>query len=225
LKISTKHLPRREVLLTIQPDDEQVDRALRKAANEIGNRYTVPGFRKGKAPYAAIVRAYGKEAIYEQVAQDMADQVLKEALEQTGLDPVGPVHLENMTFDPLIYTIKMPLEAEVSLGDYRSLRIEFTAPTLDEAEVEKALDDLRRRESEWTPVENEGASYGDLVAMKIHGYMLDGEAEDAEEEVDEEMEPGDIEAEFDEDEFDEDDFDEDDFDEDYDGWDDDEELI
>lgn len=236
MKISTEHLPRREVLLTIQPDDEQVDRALRKAANKIGNRYTVPGFRKGKAPYAAIMRAYGKEAIYEQAAEDMADQVLKEALEQTGLDPVGPVHLENMTFDPLVYTIKMPLEAEVSLGDYRSLRIEFTAPTLNEAEVEKALDDLRRRESEWTPVENEGAGYGDLVAMKLHGYMLGGEAEDAEEEVDEEMEPGDIEVEFDEDEFDEDEFEEDDFDEeddsddeddwgDDDDWDDDDELI
>ena len=93
----------------------------------MAQRYNVPGFRKGKAPYAAVLRAFGKEALYEQVAEDMGDQVYKQALEETGLKPVAPGVLEDVTFDPLVYRLVLPMPPEVDLGDYRSVRVERPA--------------------------------------------------------------------------------------------------
>ena len=105
MKISQERLPNAQIALNIEPDEQQVEQAMRKAAAKVAQRYNIPGFRKGKAPYSAVVRAFGKEALYEQAAEDMGDQIYKQALEETGLKPIGPGVLEDVTFDPLVYRL------------------------------------------------------------------------------------------------------------------------
>ena len=81
MKITTEQLPNCIIALTVEPEPERVDEALKRAARKVAQKYTVPGYRKGKAPYAAVVRAYGKEALYEQVVEDMGDEIYRQALE------------------------------------------------------------------------------------------------------------------------------------------------
>jgi trigger factor len=166
--------------LTVQPDEQQVEQALRKAAAKVSQRYTVPGFRKGKAPYAAVVRAFGKEALYEQAAEDMGDQVYKQALEESGLKPIGPGVLEDVTFDPLTYRLVLPMPPEVDLGDYRSVRVERPAVEISDDEVEAELLKMQEQQAEWLPLEDEGAAYGDLLTMQISGKAGDEEIIDDE---------------------------------------------
>lgn len=114
------------IALTVEPDPDRVDEALRRAARKVAQKYTVPGYRKGKAPYAAVVRAYGKEALYEQVVEDIGDDVYREALEESGLEPIAPGELKDVSFDPLVFHLLLPMAPEVDLGDYRSVRVERT---------------------------------------------------------------------------------------------------
>jgi len=175
LKITTERLPNAQITLTVQPDEQQVEQALRKAATKVAQRYNVPGFRKGKAPYAAIVRAFGKEALMEQAAEDMGDQVYKQALEESGLQPIGPGVLEDVTFDPLTYRLTLPMPPEVDLGDHRSARVERTAVEVSDDEVEAELLKMQEQQAEWLPLEDEGAAYGDLLTMQIAGHAGDDE--------------------------------------------------
>jgi len=175
LKITTERLPNAQITLTVQPDEQQVEQALRKAATKVAQRYNVPGFRKGKAPYAAIVRAFGKEALMEQAAEDMGDQVYKQALEESGLQPIGPGVLEDVTFDPLTYRLTLPMPPEVDLGDHRSARVERTAVEVSDDEVEAELLKMQEQQAEWLPLEDEGAAYGDLLTMQIVGHAGDDE--------------------------------------------------
>lgn len=169
MKITQERLPNAQIALTVQPDEKQVEQALRKAAAKVSQRYTVPGFRKGKAPYAAVVRAFGKEALYEQAAEDMGDQVYKQALEESGLQPIGPGVLEDVTFDPLTYRLVLPMPPEVDLGDYRSVRVERSAVEISDDEVEAELLKMQEQQAEWLPLDDEGAAYGDLLTMQISG--------------------------------------------------------
>lgn len=175
MKITQERLPNAQIALTVQPDEEQVEKALRKAAAKVSQRYTVPGFRKGKAPYAAVVRAFGKEALYEQAAEDMGDQVFKQALEETGLQPIGPGVLEDVTFDPLTYRLVLPMPPEVDLGDYRSARVERSAVAVSDDDVEAELIKLQEQQAEWLPLEDVGAAHGDLLTMQISGKADDDE--------------------------------------------------
>lgn len=169
LKITTERLPNAQIALIVQPDEQQVEQALRKAATKVAQRYNVPGFRKGKAPYAAIVRAFGKEALLEQAAEDMGDQVYKQALDESGLQPIGPGVLDDVTFDPLTYRLTLPMPPEVDLGDYRSARVERTAVEVSEEDVDSELQQMREQQAEWLPLEDDGAAYGDLLTLQIVG--------------------------------------------------------
>lgn len=180
MKITQERLPNAQVALTVQPDEQQVEQALRKAAAKVAQRYTVPGFRKGKAPYAAVVRAFGKEALYEQAAEDMGDQVYKQALEETGLKPIGPGALEDVTFDPLTYRLVLPMPPEVDLGDYRAVRVERTVVEVGDDEIEAELLKMQEQQAEWLPLEDEGAVHGDLLTMQIKGAAGDDEIIDDE---------------------------------------------
>ena len=180
MKITQERLPNAQIALMVQPDEDQVEQALRKAAAKVSQRYNIPGFRKGKAPYAAVVRAFGKEALLEQAAEDMGDQVYKQALDETGLKPIGPGALEDVTFDPLVYRLVLPMPPEVDLGDYRSVRVERPAVEISDDEVEAELLKMQEAQAEWLPLDDEGAAYGDLLTMQISGKAGDEEIVDDE---------------------------------------------
>ncbi|HSN77622.1 MAG TPA: trigger factor [Anaerolineae bacterium] len=175
MKISQERLPNAQIALNIEPDEQQVEQAMRKAAAKVAQRYNIPGFRKGKAPYSAVVRAFGKEALYEQAAEDMGDQVYKQALEETGLKPIGPGVLEDVTFDPLTYRLVLPMPPEVDLGDYRSVRVERAAVEISDEDIEAELLKMQEQQAEWLPLEEDGAAHGDLLTMQISGKSGDDE--------------------------------------------------
>lgn len=167
MKITTEQLPNSQIALVVQPDEEQVEQALRKAATKVAQRYNIAGFRKGKAPYAAIVRAFGREALLEQAAEEMGDQIYRQALEESGLQPIAPGMLEDITFDPLTYRLILSMTPRVDLGDYRSVRVERTPVIVSDEAVDERLETLREEQAEWTPVEE--AALGDLLTMSITG--------------------------------------------------------
>lgn len=173
MKIQTESLSDCQVALSVTPDDAMVEEALRKAARQISRNYTVPGFRKGKAPYAAVLRAYGKEVLYEQMVEDLSEQVYRQALEESGLEPIAPGYLEDVTFEPLVFRLILPMAPEIDLGDYRSLRVERPEVEVDEEQIQAELERMQHGQSEWIPVDEGGAELGDLITLSLRGSSGD----------------------------------------------------
>lgn len=188
MKISTEQLPNCQLALVIEPDEQQVQEALRQAAAKVSRQYSIPGFRRGKAPFAAVVRAYGKEVLYEQVVDDMGDKLYQQALEETGLEPIAPGTLEDVSFDPLRLRLVLPMPPKVDLGQYREVRLPRPAVEVGDEEVQAQLENLQERQSEWTPVEDGPAQTGDLLTLKLKS-TVDGEVVLDEEEFELTLEP------------------------------------
>lgn len=164
MKVTSQTLENRQVELTIQVEDERVQQALHHAARRIADKANIPGFRKGKAPYQVVVRAVGQDAVFEDMVEELGQQVYREAMDQSQLDPYGPGELKDLQRDPLVFKFTVPLRPQVDLGDYRSLRVPFTVPQVPEEEVDQVLQQLQERNTTLEPA-GEGPVEWNQVAV------------------------------------------------------------
>ncbi|MDH7489621.1 MAG: trigger factor [Anaerolineae bacterium] len=173
MKFTTEPLENRQVSLTIEVEPERVQSEMQKAARRLAGRGRIPGYRKGKAPYAAVARHYGEEAIFEEMLDGFMDHALREALQETGIQPYAPAILNEITQDPLTLKLTVPLAPEVDLGNYREIRKEFPEVTVSDEEVNEALERIRRDQGSWVPVDRP-AEKGDMIFVTFTG-TVDGE--------------------------------------------------
>jgi trigger factor len=144
-----------------------MDKYKRRAARKISERGKIAGFRPGKAPYDMVVRNYGEQAIIEQAVDYLIDAEYSNILKEADVNPGAAGSLESIdSLEPPKFTFRVPLAPEVDLGDIHSIRMpyEWTAP--DEAEVDKAVEDLRQMYATTENVERE-AQEGDYVMVDV----------------------------------------------------------
>jgi trigger factor len=171
LQINKEERENRELVLTIAVDQARVDEELRKAARKLAGNYRIPGFRPGKAPYHVIVQQVGLPALYNEFIEPLGQTVYQEALTQEGLEPYARASLEDVKLDPLTYTLAMPLDPHIDLGDYRSLRVEEDPITIDEADVEARLDEYRNQQAGWVTVDRP-SEYGDMLNINVRSVLI-----------------------------------------------------
>ena len=187
MKVEHQVLDTCEATLTIEVDAAQIEEAKRKAARKLAQRYNIPGFRKGKAPYEIMIRHFGDGAVLEAALDDLAQLVYEQALDETKLVPIGPGQMTDAKLDPPVFTFHVPLRPEVNLGDYRSVRLGYAEATVTDEALADYLEHMREHEAILEPVERE-AQLNDVVTVDIVGKLilnsanssaLDGSAADA----------------------------------------------
>ena len=177
MKIETQTLEDHQVKLKVEIEPEPLDVAKRKAARKISQKTKIPGFRPGKAPFHIVERFVGEEALLEQALDILINEVYPKAIEESGIKPYGMGRLENIpSTNPPVFEFVIPLEAEVTLGDYRSLRIPFEPKQVTDEEISKELEDLREHQAIIEPVDRP-AQYGDQVTARISADRKQDEGE------------------------------------------------
>ncbi len=167
MKIETQLREDHQIKLKVEVDPDPLEQAKRRAAREISKRAKIPGFRPGKAPYHVVERYAGEKAILADAMDLLIKDLYPKIIEEAGIKPYGPGTLENVpSTDPPVLEFIVPLEAEVSLGDYRSIRIPFEPKTATEAEVDRVLKNMRTQHAIIEPVDRP-AQEGDLVTVKL----------------------------------------------------------
>jgi len=145
-----------------------------RVIGEYRKRARLPGFRVGKVP-TNIVRSRFKKEIEQDVVERLVPRYWHQAEAEQKLDPLlapelGEVNLnlgESMTFTATVET-----RPEISLGNYKDVPLPDPSTEATGEEVDKQLEDLRRRAGEWKKVERP-AGRGDRVVAEI----VEGEAE------------------------------------------------
>ncbi len=73
---------------------------------------------------------------------------------------------------PLTCTVAFEVLPDFELPDYRSIHVPEEPAAVDEAEVRKALEDIRARAAEYVPVSGRGVGEGDYVVVEMQGRDL-----------------------------------------------------
>ncbi len=190
MNIQTERLEDQTARVTVEIDNERLDAAKHKAAQQISRRVNIPGFRKGKAPYRILLNYVGEAAILEDAVELLSQEVYKEVLPQTDLDPYGPGVLTDVKSEEATPTFVyvVPLQPSVDLKDYRATRLPYEPPEVTDEQVTRAVKNLQEQEAV-VEESHQPAALGNRVTLDLHSYILGehletDEDEDADEEED-----------------------------------------
>jgi trigger factor len=172
-EIKKEVLATHEALLNVEIEEEAVKEAMRKAARVMSQKYNIPGFRKGKAPYAKVVQYVGEAALLQEAADAMLEEIYPQILDEAKVDPYGPGELQKIQPDPLTFTISVPLAPEIVLGDYHSLSLEWEDVAVTDEEVANVLEQVREEHAVLEALDRP-AEYGDEVHINVLG-TVDGD--------------------------------------------------
>ncbi len=171
-EVSKEVLDTHEALLTVEVDEQTTKKEMQKVARDLSRRLSIPGFRKGKVPYHVMVRRVGEDALRREVADKLIQEIYPEIIERAEIKPYASGGLEDLEIIPLTYKIRIPLQPEVELGNYRALRTSSEEVEVTEEEVDAALEEIRREQAVVELVERP-AQFGDEVHVRVSSDVGD----------------------------------------------------
>jgi trigger factor len=165
---------RREIELEIPAD--KVQKAADKITRDIVKVARIPGFRPGKAPMTLVRRRFADD-IQGEVVQSLVPEALEKALGEKNLIPVTRPEVDKVEFkdgEPLKFRAVFEVLPEFELGDYKNLTVQVDEIAAGDAEVDKAVEEMRERAATFVPVEGRSAKDGDSVLIKLKGMPTEG---------------------------------------------------
>ena len=89
MSLQVENLEKNMAKITVEVPSEQFEEAIKTAYNKNKGRFSIPGFRKGKAPLAMIEKMYGSEVFYEEAVNIVLDDTYGDAAEESKLEIVS----------------------------------------------------------------------------------------------------------------------------------------
>lgn len=159
--------------LHIELPPERFDQEWKRIAGEYCRLARIPGFRKGKAPLAAIEKKYGKE-IQEEAIEKAIEAALREVVRDKELKLVQYPDLKEKHLDEnhaLRFTATIVMSPEVDLPEYRGLSLSVEKDIVSEERLDELLEKVRGDFAEFANVEGRGLEMGDFAVLDYDGTV------------------------------------------------------
>ena len=171
--IKCEKLEKSMVELQFSVDAEALNKAAADVFKRDGKKYTVQGFRKGKAPRHLIEKMYGADIFLYDALNDLFPAEYEAAAKEAGIDVCGrpEVSVGEMSAEAgATLTVKVAVVPEVKVSDYKGLNVEKKIATVADADVEAELKQMQERNGR--ECVREGASEnGDIVDIDFEGFV------------------------------------------------------
>ena len=180
MSVQVEKLEKNMAKLTVEVSAEDFKAAIKKAFNKNKNRFSIPGFRKGKAPRKMIEKMYGVGVFYEDAANALIPEAYSKALdecEETIVSQPSIAVTQLESGKPFIFTAEVALKPEVTLGEYKGLEVPKADLEVTEEEIAGELRKEQEENSRVLDVDDRAVADGDKVTLDFEGFV-DGEAFD-----------------------------------------------
>ena len=160
-----------------------VSEKLSEGYREVNRQFTLPGFRKGKAPRSVLEKRFGTEILNE-VRQTLADDAIKQAVESNALKILGqPELVSDVNFQPgsgVTLTLEAEVFPEFELPEYKGVEVSRPVLTIHDHEVYARQRSRQMAHGELAPVDGPAAK-GHLLraAVRVTGGDLEIFRQDA----------------------------------------------
>ncbi|MBQ0013948.1 MAG: trigger factor [Oscillospiraceae bacterium] len=177
--------------LEVSVDGQAWADAKDKAYNKLKKEVNIPGFRKGKAPKAVILKFFGgEEVLYNDAIDAVFPDAVDAAIKEAGLEIVDSPFdgdVKEINADSVTFTFKVTVKPEIELGKYKGLKVAKESVAVSAADVNAELNNMLERSARFVEVDRK-VKKGDMTTIdfsgSVDGVKFDGgEAEDYELEI------------------------------------------
>ncbi len=183
MKSAVENLTATRVKLNVEVPFEELKPSIDAAYKTVASQIQVPGFRKGKVPSKLIDQRVGRGYVLETAINDGLNGWYQAAVQETGVRPLSRPEVEitevpdpSSTDGELKFQVEIDVRPEVELPDYAGIKVEVAAAESSDADVDKALDELRGRfgtlKSVDRPAKNDDFLTIDITAL-VDGAEVD----------------------------------------------------
>ncbi|MBR3057791.1 MAG: trigger factor [Clostridiales bacterium] len=162
------------VVISLEASADDFKAAMMKSYNKNKNRFQIPGFRKGKAPYKLVKQYYGEGVFYDDAIDFIVNPQYKEAIEEFDLKVVSRPELDIQEIGEdkgMKYTLSVTVKPEVELGQYEGVEAEYKFVEPTDETVEAELKRVQERSGRMVPVEGRAVEDGDTVTIDYEGFV------------------------------------------------------
>ena len=174
MSVQVENLEKNTAKLTIEVPAEKFEEAVQHSYNKNKGKFNIPGFRKGKAPFNMIKKMYGVGVFYEDAVDEVIDASYPDAAKESGLEIVSrpAVSIEQIEEGKsFIYTAKVAVKPEVTLGQYKGVEVQKTKSDVTEEDIETEIKRAKEKNSRLITVEDRGVEDGDQVTIDFDGSV------------------------------------------------------
>jgi trigger factor len=185
VKSAVENLTPTRVKLNVEVPFEELKPSIAEAYKTVASQIQVPGFRKGKVPSKLIDQRVGRGYVLETAINEGLNGWYQAAVQETGIRPLSRPEVEitevpdpSATDGELKFHAEVDIRPEVELPDYAGIKVEVAAAESSDADVDKALDELRGRFGTLKPVDRPAAD-GDFLTIDIAASVDGAEVDSA----------------------------------------------
>ncbi len=165
-----------EVKLSFTIEAEKFEEAMKKVYAKTAKYFTIPGFRKGKAPMQIVEKHYGSEIFYEDTFNELVPDIYDAAIKENNIEAVSRPNIDITQMEKgkdLIFTAIVQIKPEVKLGKYKGIELKKIEYTVSDKEVEHELGHMAERNARLVTIEDRPVEKGDIAVIDFEG-SIDG---------------------------------------------------
>ena len=174
MSLQVEKLKKNMAKLTIEVSAEELEKAIQGAYMKQKGKISVPGFRKGKVPRQMIEKMYGVEIFYEDAANALIPDAYSKAYDECDLEIVSQPSIDVVQLEkgkPFIFTAEVALKPEVTLGEYKGLKVDKVSNRVTAKEVDAKLEEEQKKNARTITVEDRAVQDGDEVVLDFEGFV------------------------------------------------------
>jgi trigger factor len=147
---------------------------LDRAYNDLRREVHLKGFRPGKAPRQVLEKIY-RQRVEEDVARDLVETSLGQAIQDKQLDPVAPPRVDRIELKagaPFKFSARVEVKSQVEPRNYTDIPLDRRAPKVTPEQIDEALAAYQKQLTTFATVEGrEVARATDVLLVEVHGKV------------------------------------------------------
>ena len=152
---------------------EEFENAQIEVYKNTKSKYTIAGFRKGKAPRKLIENRYGENIFFEDAVKNLIGKGYTDALLELGLAPIDDPEFNFSDLSKnsgFTVTVSVHVTPQIELKEYKGLEVERPDNRVSEMDVDDEIEKVRKRNARLITV-NRAAVTDDTVIMDFAGFI------------------------------------------------------
>ena len=165
-----------ELKLEVTIEASKFDEAIKTVYAKSAKYFSIPGFRKGKAPMAMVEKQYGVEIFYEDAFNEVVPEEFEKALKENNIEAVSRPDIDIQQIGKgkdLIFTAVVQTKPEVKLGKYKGIELKKVEYNVSDEDIDHELGHMAEKNSRLVAVEDRPVENGDTTIIDFEGFVDD----------------------------------------------------